>query len=176
MSEHRPPVEPDRRAPERFHVAVIAARWNAAIVERLLEGCLMRLAELGVSAERREVFRVPGSLELPVAARAAATCGRFHAVVVLGCVIRGETWHFEAVAGQCVAGVRQVAVETGVPVIFGVLTVDTEAQALARSGGEHGHAGRDAADAAVETALTVHRIAGTFDRVFGAGGGGGRSG
>lgn len=141
-------------------MAILAARWNAAVVDRLLEGCLHRLAELGVGADACRVFRVPGSFELPVAAKAAATCGRFDAVIVLGCVIRGETWHFEAVAGQCAAGVRQVAVETGVPVLFGVLTVNDLDQAMARSGGSHGHAGRDAADAAVEMVLALRDIRG----------------
>ena len=149
------PLPVPLRAPGHFRVAVIAARWNEAIVSRLLAGCEARLEELGVSAERRPVFRVPGSFELPVAALAAARNPAYHAVIVHGCVIRGQTWHFEAVAGQCAQGIREVALLTGKPVIFGVLTVESEAQALDRTGGAHGHAGLAAAEAAVEMHLAL---------------------
>jgi 6,7-dimethyl-8-ribityllumazine synthase len=95
---------------------------------------------------------VPGAFEIPTAARWAAKSGRFDAVVCLGAVIRGETVHFEYVAGGAAEGIRQVAQETGVPVIFGVLTVDTVEQALARTGGKDGHKGEEAAQAAIEMA------------------------
>lgn len=146
-------------APPDFRVAIIAARWNDTIVSRLLDGSTRRLAELGVPESHRPVFRVPGSFELPVAALTAAKNPAFHAVIVHGCVIRGETWHFEAVAGQCAAGIREAALLTGKPVIFGVLTVDTELQALERTGGAHGHAGTAAAEAALEMHLVLSQLA-----------------
>lgn len=149
MSKHAPPpvsviVPPDTR------FAVLAARFNAHIVDKLLEGCLARLGELGVDSSRIEIHRVPGAYELPVAALLAAKTGRFDAVIGLGCVIRGDTPHFEYVAGQCAQGLQQVALSQGLPVIFGVLTTNNEQQALDRAGGSHSHAGRNAADAAAE--------------------------
>lgn len=149
-------------APPGFRVAIIAARWNDTIVSRLLDGSTRRLAVLGIPESHRPVFRVPGSFELPVAALTAARNPAYHAVIVHGCVIRGETWHFEAVAGQCAAGIREAALLTGKPVIFGVLTVDTELQALERTGGPpspHGHAGTAAAEAALEMHLVLSQLA-----------------
>lgn len=128
-------------------VAVAAARWNGPIVERLLEGCTRRLVELGAQPR---VVRVPGAFELPTAALWLAQDLDNSAVICLGCVIRGETPHFDYVAGECARGVMRVSLDTGVPVIFGVLTVDNEQQAIARIGGGHGHAGIAAAEAAAE--------------------------
>ena len=133
--------------PAHARVAVAAARWNGPIVERLLEGCVRRLAELGAETA---VVRVPGAFELPTAARWLVEDPANTAVICLGCVIRGETPHFEYVAGECAGGVMRVSLDSGIPVIFGVLTVDNEQQAIARSGGGHGHAGIAAADAAAE--------------------------
>lgn len=149
MSENRPD-QGEHDFPQGSHVAVIAARWNAPIVEKLLDGCLQRLNDLGASAE---IFRVPGAFELPTAAKWLAEMGRFEAVILLGCVIRGETPHFELVAGECARGTMRASLDTGVPVIFGVLTVNTQEQAIARAGGGHGHAGIAAADAAAEMVL-----------------------
>ena len=133
--------------PAGARVAVVAARWNGPIVERLLEGCVRRLAELGAEAA---VARVPGAFELPTAAKWLAADRRTVAVICLGCVIRGETPHFEYGAGECARGVMRVSLDSSVPIIFGVLTVENEQQAIARSGGGHGHAGIAAADAAAE--------------------------
>jgi 6,7-dimethyl-8-ribityllumazine synthase len=152
------PLSTPLRAPPQFKVFTIAARWNDQIVSRLLDGSQTRLAELGVAPADRPVIRVPGAFELPVAALHAARRSDVSAVIVHGCVIRGETWHFEAVAGQCAQGIREAALLTGKPVIFGVLTVDTEAQALERTGGPHGHAGIAAAEAAVEMHLALTKI------------------
>lgn len=138
-------------------VAIAAARWNGPIVERLLEGCTRRLVELGAQSV---VWRVPGAFELPTAARWLAGDSRNRAVICLGCVIRGETPHFEYVAGECARGVMRVSLDTGVPVIFGVLTVENEQQAIARSGGGHGHAGIAAAEAAAEMAWLRSSIRG----------------
>lgn len=149
MSEHRP-TGPAARFPEGARLAVAAARWNADIVEALLEGCLARARDLG--AADVHVHRVPGAYELPTAAKWLAESGRYAAVVCVGCVIRGETPHFDYVAGECARGVMRVSLDTGVPVIFGVLTVETKQQALDRAGGAHGHAGVAAAEAAAEMA------------------------
>jgi 6,7-dimethyl-8-ribityllumazine synthase len=140
------------KVPPGVRVAVVASRFNEHVVGELLSRCVGRLGELGVE---HVVFRVPGAFELPVAALAAAGSG-FDAVVCLGAVIRGETFHFEVVAGECAAGIREVSVKTGVPVIFGVLTVDTEAQAAERLG-----TGRSAAEGAVEMLMTLGEIRGS---------------
>ena len=149
MSTQAPKFVP-REIPPDAHVAVVAARFNAKIVDELLAGCTRRLAELGLTGKRVEVHHVPGAFELPVAAKVLAGTRRFQAVVCLGCVIRGDTPHFDYVAGEAARGIQQVAVAEGIPVIFGVLTTNTEQQALDRVGGAHGHAGERAAEAAVE--------------------------
>ena len=144
--------------PRDARVAVVAARFNAMIVDELLAGCLRRLAALGVSGNRVEAYRVPGAFELPVAAKLLAETNRFAAVVCLGCVIRGDTPHFDYVAGEAARGIQHVAVSTGVPVIFGVLTTNTEQQALDRTGGTHGHAGERAAEGALEMIAVLARV------------------
>jgi 6,7-dimethyl-8-ribityllumazine synthase len=134
----------------KTRVAIAAARFNADLVDDLLSGCLRRLAELGVPEPRVEVVRVPGAFELPVAARAFAQTGRFAAVICLGAVVRGDTPHFDYVAGEAARGIQDVAIAESLPVIFGVLTTNTHEQATDRTGGKHGHAGERAAEAAVE--------------------------
>jgi 6,7-dimethyl-8-ribityllumazine synthase len=134
----------------KTRIAVAAARFNAEIVDELLTGCVRRLGELGVAEERVEVVRVPGAFELPVTAKAFAKSGRFDAVICLGAVVRGDTPHFEYVAGECARGLADVSVWEELPVIFGVLTTNTQEQAKERTGGKHGHAGERAAEAAVE--------------------------
>jgi 6,7-dimethyl-8-ribityllumazine synthase len=146
--------------PRMACVAVVAARFNAPIVEELLAGCLRRLKELGVSEDRLEVHHVPGAFELPLAAKMLAATHRFSAIVCLGCVIRGDTPHFDYVAGECARGLQQVALSESLPVIFGVLTTNTEQQALDRIGGPHGHAGKRAADAAAEMIALLARVSG----------------
>jgi len=144
--------------PPDAHVAIVAARFNAQIVDELLAGCVARLAELGVTEPRVSVHRVPGAFELPVAAKALASTNSYKAIICLGCVIKGDTPHFDFVAGEAARGIQQVAVDTGVPVIFGVLTTHTEAQARDRAGGKHSHAGRNAAEAALEMIALVDRV------------------
>jgi 6,7-dimethyl-8-ribityllumazine synthase len=135
---------------KKTRVAIAAARFNAEIVDELLAGCLRRLGELGLGEDRVEVVRVPGAFELPVTAKAFARTGRFSAVICLGAVVRGETPHFEYVAGEAARGVQDVAIGEHLPIIFGVLTTNTHEQAMDRVGGKHGHAGERAAEAAVE--------------------------
>ena len=154
MSENRPQAS-GQVFPEGAAVAVIASRWNAPIVEALLEGCVERIRALGGNSR---VQRVPGAFELPTAALWAAQGGSFDAVIVLGCVIRGETPHFELVAGECARGTMRVSLDTGVPVIFGVLTVNTQEQAIARAGGDHGHAGIASADAACDMLVLLSPV------------------
>ncbi len=146
----KPPVARKIKGSASARVAVIAARFNEEIVDELLRGCLERLAELGVKGANVEVHRVPGAFELPISAKWAAGSGRFSAVICLGAVIRGDTPDFDYVAGEAARGIQQVAVGEGVPVIFGVLTTNNEEQARQRIGGTHGHAGKRAAEAAVE--------------------------
>jgi 6,7-dimethyl-8-ribityllumazine synthase len=145
-------VPPDAR------LAIAAARFNDDIVRKLLDGCLRRLDQLGLPADRVEVHRVPGAFELPLAARALAQTRRFSAIICLGAVIRGDTPHFDFVAGECARGIQQVAIMETLPVIFGVLTTNTLQQAIARVGGEHGHAGERAAEAALEMASLLRRL------------------
>ena len=119
-------------------IAIVVARFNQSITEKLLEGTSAALTDHGVPDENVTVAHVPGSFELPLLAKKMAASGRFHTVVCLGAVIRGETDHYGHVAGQAARGIADATLETGVPVIFGVLTTDTMEQAVARSGGEDG--------------------------------------
>jgi len=135
-----------------LRVCVVVSRWNEFVTRRLLEGAERVLRERGVAEVGVTVAWVPGAFELPTAAMWAAGSGRFDAVICLGAVIRGETAHFEYVAGGAAEGIRQAAQSTGIPVIFGVLTVDTVDQALSRTGGKDGHKGEEAALAAIEMA------------------------
>ena len=139
-------------------VAIAAARFNDFIVSSLLEGAVAAWQARGGAVDDLLVARVPGAFELPVAARKLAVSGRFDAVVALGCVIRGDTPHFEYVSGECARGLTLVALETGVPVIFGVLTVNTTEQALERAAVQGMNKGGEALDTALEMAGLFHRL------------------
>jgi 6,7-dimethyl-8-ribityllumazine synthase len=137
-----------------LRVAIACGRFNDVITERLRQAARARLAELGVQdADVTEVW-APGAFELPLVAKALATSGRHDAVITLGAVVRGGTPHFEFVAGECAAGVLRVGLETGVPVVFGVLTTDTVQQAMERSG-EDANKGTESAETAVEMAMIL---------------------
>jgi 6,7-dimethyl-8-ribityllumazine synthase len=136
---------------------VVVSRFNEEISKRLLRGALASLEEHGV--QEPDVLWVPGSLELPVTALALAERGNHDAIVCLGCVIRGETYHFELVAGQAAAGIMQVQLDTGVPVAFGVLTTEDKEQALARSGPKN-NKGAEAAEVAIEMANLMREVQG----------------
>lgn len=140
-----------------LHIAVVVSRDNEDVSKRLLRGALGALEEHGV--QDPDVFWVPGALELPVTALALAEKGGHDAIVCLGCVIRGETYRFEIVAGQSAAGLMQVQLDTGVPIAFGVLTTDDRDQAQARSGPKN-NKGAEAAVAAIETANLLRTIQG----------------
>ncbi len=138
--------------------AVIVSQFNAAITSTLRDGARAALAEAGVASEDVREFLVPGAYELPQAARAVAETGRFDAVVALGCVIRGETPHFDYICAAAAHGLMAAAGETGVPMTFGVLTTDTEAQAVARAGPGRGNKGFEAAAAAIDMARLFREL------------------
>ena len=139
-------------------VAVVVSRYNELITRRLLEGARDALREAGIPDSHVEEFWVPGAFELAVAAEEAAVSGRFRAIVALGCVIRGETPHFEYVAGEAARGLGNVALAHRVAVGFGVLTTENQSQAEARAGGAAGNKGYEAAAAALQTADVLHRV------------------
>jgi len=159
MSTDAPAFEPSEISPDA-RVAIVASRFNGKIVDELLIGCLRRLSQLGLEGTRVDVHRVPGAFELPVATKVLAQTRKFAAIICLGCVIRGDTPHFEFVAGEAARGLGDVAVSESIPVILGVLTVNTEQQAWDRAGGAHGHAGERAAEAALEMIAVLQRIVG----------------
>ena len=148
-------------------IAVITARWNELICSKLEEGAIEALRRAGVDASNIETFKVPGAFELPLGARAAADTGRFDAIVCLGAVIRGETPHFDFVAGEAARGIMDVGLDSGIPVTFGVITADDEEQARERAGGSKGNKGIEAAEAAVEMALLRRRLEGTSEEGVG---------
>ena len=140
-----------------LNIAVIVSRYNEDISKRLLRGALETLKDHGI--DEPDIYWVPGALELPVTALTLAEKGGHDAIVCLGCVIRGETYHFEIVAGQSAAGLMQVQLDTGVPIAFGVLTTEDRDQAQARSGPKN-NKGAEAAEAAIEMANLLHSIQG----------------
>lgn len=157
MSSKFPGFQP-ADLPDTVRVAIVAARFNIDVTDELLSGCMRRLDELGIDGSRVELHRVPGAFELPIAAKMLAKTKRFGSVICLGCIIRGDTPHFDYVAGEAARGIQQVALEENMPVIFGVLTTNTDQQAKERIGGKHGHYGERAAEAAAEMMALMLRI------------------
>ena len=145
----------------RRSVAIVVSRFNGDVSSRLLDGVLAALEVAVVARQAIEVMTVPGAFELPLGAMAFAKTRRYACVVALGCVIRGETPHFDYVSAEAASGLQLAALETGIPVSFGVLTCDTREQADARAGGEHGNKGADAARAALEMADVFARLRGS---------------
>jgi 6,7-dimethyl-8-ribityllumazine synthase len=133
-----------------FRFAIVAARWNDFLTSKLIEGALDGLERLGAEENAVEIFKVPGSFELPLTAQKAAASGNFDAVICIGVVIRGETPHFDYVAGEAAKGVSAASAQTGIPVLFGVVTADTLEQAINRCGVKAGNKGFESAMAAVE--------------------------
>ena len=164
MADEKPGAQAFDGTGKRF--AIIAARFNQSVVAPMLESAVATLQRHGVAEPDIEVLRVPGAFELPLVAKAVASA-ELHApdaVIALGAVIRGETPHFDFVAGECAAGLQRVALETGVPAIFGVLTTDTHEQAMARALPNRGDKGGDAARAALETVDVLGAVAGLKKR------------
>jgi len=146
----KPVTHQGRLNAEGFRFAIISSRWNDFITARLVEGALDALERLGASESLVEHFRVPGSFEIPLLALRLAESEKYDAVICLGTVIRGQTPHFEYVAGEVTKGIAQAGMETGVPVIYGIVTADTLEQAIDRAGAKAGNKGFDAAMTAVE--------------------------
>jgi 6,7-dimethyl-8-ribityllumazine synthase len=149
-----------------MRIGIVVSRFNDIISTRLLEGAVDALKERGVDVGDIDIAWVPGAFEIPIAARELAAHGGVDAVVCLGAVIRGDTAHFEYVAGEAAQGIASVHATTGVPATFGVLTVDTIEQATDRAGGKHGNKGAEAADTAVEmvSLLRSLRLSRTAER------------
>ncbi len=143
-----------------MRVAIVAARFNEGVTKELVNGALAGFAKHGVPVDAVELAWVPGAFEIPMVAQRFAASGRYDAVVCLGAVIRGDTSHFDLVANEAARGIAQVALDTGVPVIFEVLATDTLAQAAARAGGTHGNKGWEAAEAALEMAALMRTLPG----------------
>lgn len=154
---NRPPTK--LAAPANARFAIVWSRFNHAVVSKLLEAAQACFSEHGVSDDSVYVVEVPGAWELPYAAQQLAQSKRFDAVVALGAIIRGGTPHFDYVSEGTALGLGRVTLDTGVPVIFGVLTTDDETQALDRAGGVHGNKGRDAALTAIEMAVFDRKLA-----------------
>lgn len=146
----KPKVHRGRLTAEGFRFAIVASRWNDFLTSKLIDGALDALTSLGAGEEAVEIFMVPGSFELPLTALKAAQSGNFDAVIAIGVVIRGETPHFDYVAGEAASGISRASTQTGVPVMFGVVTADTLDQAINRSGVKAGNKGYEAAMSAVE--------------------------
>ena len=138
-----------------LHIGVIVARFNEFVTKKLLDSTVETLLHHGVRDDDITVSWVPGAFELPVVAKALAKSGRYQAIICLGAVIRGETSHYDMVAGQAASGISAVALETGVPAIFGVLTTENKEQALDRAGGKVRDMGANTAVAAIETARLI---------------------
>jgi len=157
VARHEQPPAPLADA-TTLRFAIIVSRFNETVTDSLREAATAALAEAGAASV--QVFSVPGAFEIPQAARAAAETGRFEAIVCLGCIIRGETPHFDYIASAVAHGITDAAGDTGIPMAFGVLTTDTVEQAAARSGPGPDNKGREAAAAAIEMAVLYRSLSG----------------
>ena len=146
----QPKIHQGRLNAEGFRFAIVASRWNDFLTSRLVEGALDALERLGAGEKSVELFKVPGSFEIPLLARKVAASGKWDAVICVGTIIRGETPHFEYIAAEVTKGIAQAAMETDVPVVYGIVTADTLEQAIDRAGVKAGNKGFEAAMAAVE--------------------------
>jgi 6,7-dimethyl-8-ribityllumazine synthase len=142
-------------------LAIVVSRFNSFITERLMKSALAALESTGAAAENVEVVRVPGSFEIPIAAKKLGESRRYDAVICIGCILRGETDHYEYISSEVARGVQLAQLDTGVPMIFCVLTCDTLEQAIDRAGLKAGNKGHDAGLAAVEMATLARKLAAT---------------
>jgi 6,7-dimethyl-8-ribityllumazine synthase len=154
----QPIVHEGRLDARGFRFAIVASRWNDFITTQLVEGAVAAFERLGAEEKSVEVYRIPGAFEIPLLALKVARSKKFDAVVCLGTIIRGQTPHFEYIASEVARGIAQVALETGVPAIFGVVTADTVDQAIDRAGVKLGNKGYEAAMTAVEL-VTLYKEA-----------------
>lgn len=139
-------------------IALVVSRYNNFIVDRLLEGCLKTLVNAGIKRANIKLVKVPGAFEIPVAVKRLTETDNVDAIITLGAIIRGETPHFDIIANECARGIGSIAIETSLPVIFGVLTVDNVDQAMDRSGDEESNKGSEAAQTAVEMISVLSQI------------------
>jgi 6,7-dimethyl-8-ribityllumazine synthase len=146
----QPTVHEGHLNAETFRFAIVASRWNELISARLVEGSLDALKRLGAKDEQVDLYRVPGSFEIPLLALRLAQSGKFDAIICLGTIIRGQTPHFDYIAAEVAHGISQAALTTGIPVVFGIVTADTVEQAIDRAGVKLGNKGFEAAMTAVE--------------------------
>ena len=146
----QPVIHQGRLSAEGFRFALIASRWNDFITSRLVDGALDALERLGADEKSVELYKVPGSFEIPLLALKLASSGKYDALICLGTIIRGQTPHFEYIAGEVTKGIAQAGMQTGVPVIYGIVTADTLEQAIDRAGVKLGNKGFEAAMSAVE--------------------------
>ena len=158
MATDQPKVIEGELLVRDLRFGVVITRFNDFVVEPLLRGALDALKRHGAADKQIEIVRVPGAFDLPVVVRKLALSRRYEALITLGAVIRGQTPHFDYVAGECASGLARIALESGVPIAFGVLTTDTMEQAVDRAGGKAGNKGADAALAALEMANLLRRL------------------
>lgn len=158
MAGRAPKLRRVARSPGSLRFAIVAARFNERITQRLVAGALQALRAARLGPDAIEVHWVPGSFELPQAASHLAATGRYAGIVCVGVVIRGQTPHFEHVAREAASGIRQVALATGVPTTFGLITALSEEQAWERAGGAMGNRGEEAAEAALQMADWIHQL------------------
>lgn len=158
MAGRAPKLRRVARSPGSLRFAIVAARFNERITQRLVAGAVQALRAARLGPDAIEVHWVPGSFELPQAASHLAATGRYAGIVCVGVVIRGQTPHFEHVAREAASGIRQVALATGVPATFGLITALSEEQAWERAGGEVGNRGEEAAEAALQMADWIHQL------------------
>ena len=154
----KPKTHRGRLSADGFRFAIVASRWNDFLTSKLVDGAIEGLESLGAREDAVGVFMVPGSFELPLTAKKLADSGEYDAIIALGVVIRGETAHFDYVAGEAAKGIGHVAMQTGVPVMFGVVTANTLEQAINRCGVKAGNKGYEAALSAVEVANLYREI------------------
>ena len=139
-------------------IAIVASRFNSFVVDRLYDGAIRTLKQNDIQGDAITVVKVPGAFEIPVAVKALLDKNEFDAIITLGAVIRGETPHFDFISGECTRGIGQLAMDSGIPIIFGVLTVDNAEQALDRAGDEESNKGSEAAEAALEMIGVLKKI------------------
>ena len=163
----QPKIHRGQLSAKGFRFAIVASRWNDFLTSKLVDGAVDALQSLGAEADSIEIFMVPGAFELPLTAMKAAQSEKFDAVIAIGVVIRGETPHFDYVAGEAAKGVGQVSMQTGVPVMFGVVTTNTLEQAINRSGVKAGNKGYEAAMSAVEI-VNLYRQIGDQNKELGS--------
>jgi 6,7-dimethyl-8-ribityllumazine synthase len=153
-----PVVHEGQLSGQGFRFAIVASRWNDFISSRLVDGALNAFESLGVAEQDVEIYKVPGAFEIPLLAQTLAASGKFAAIVCAGTIIRGQTPHFEYISGEVARGIGQAALQTGVPIVFGVITTDNKDQAIARAGVKQGNKGFEAATVAVELANLYKKV------------------